>query len=48
MGKHLCVGALLLSILASVAVLPVAVVKLAKDIKTLVNVELRAPTVGER
>lgn len=48
MRKHLCVGALVVSILASVAVLPVAVVRLAKDIKTLVTFDISAVTTHPR
>jgi hypothetical protein len=48
MTKYICAGALMLSILASVAVLPVAVVKLAEDIRTLVTLDFRAVTIPPR
>ncbi|HWS87205.1 MAG TPA: hypothetical protein VN282_09590 [Pyrinomonadaceae bacterium] len=48
MGKHLCVGALVLVILTSLAVLPVAVIKLAYDIRTLVTRDFRAAAADSR
>ena len=48
MRKYVCVGALAVSILASVAILPAAVVKLTEDIRTLVTLDFRAVTVSER
>ena len=41
MVKRMCVGALTLSFLVSLAVLPTAAVKLAEDVRTLVTFDFR-------
>ena len=48
MRKQMCVGALALSFLVSLAALPAAAAKLVDDIRTLVTIELRAVTVDPR
>ncbi len=41
MGKRVCAGALVLSITASIALLPLAVVKVAKEIRALTTLDSR-------
>ena len=48
MKLRMCVGALALGYLVSVAALPVAAARLVDDIRTLVTIEFRAVTIDPR
>lgn len=48
MRLRICVGALALSFLVSLAALPVAAARLVDDIRTLVTIEFRAVTIDQR
>ena len=48
MGKRVCAGVLAVSFLVSLAVLPAAVTRLARDVRALVNFDLRVAALGGR
>ncbi|HEX8337018.1 MAG TPA: hypothetical protein VF621_09820 [Pyrinomonadaceae bacterium] len=48
MKLRMCVGALALGFLVSLAALPVAAARLVDDIRALITIELRAVTIDPR